>query len=250
MSLDENVPRMVVCQGAEEASRRVAGMFAEAIRANPRIVLGLATGGTPVSTYRELARMHREEGLDFSTVTTFNLDEYVGLGPDHPQSFRHFMKQHLFDHVNVDPARTYVPDGLATDIAAHAERYEERIRDAGGIDLQLLGIGSNGHIAFNEPGSPADSRTRAVDLTDDTIHANARFFNSIDEVPHHAITMGIGTIMEARQIVLMATGDGKAEAVRRAIEGEADPSHPASLLQRHDHVTFVLDDAAASGLAR
>ena len=157
------------------------------------------------------------------------------------------MQQHLFDHVNI--TQTHVPDGLAADIAKHARAYEENIRIAGGIDLQILGIGSNGHIAFNEPGSAVDSRTRAIDLTPDTISANSRFFDSIDEVPRHAITMGIGTILEAKRIVLMAMGKGKADAVKRAIEDHADVSHPASLLQQHHEVTFVLDQDAASQLA-
>jgi glucosamine-6-phosphate deaminase len=240
-------PKIVVCRDADAASGKVAEIIADAIRSQPKTVLGLATGGTPVGTYRELVRMHREDGLDFSHVTSFNLDEYIGLGPDHPQSFRHFMQQHLFDHVNI--TQTHVPDGLATDLALHARAYEENIRLAGGIDLQILGIGSNGHIAFNEPGSAADSRTRAIDLTPDTINANSRFFDSIDEVPRHAITMGIGTILEAKEIVLMAMGQGKADAVKRAIEDDPDVSHPASWLQHHDQVTFVLDRDAARQLA-
>lgn len=240
-------PKIVVCQDDDAASIKVAEIIADAIRANTRIVLGLATGGTPVDAYRELARMHQQEGLDFSEVTSFNLDEYIGLGPGHPQSFRYFMQQHLFDHVNI--RKTHVPDGLATDIAGHSAAYEEDIRGAGGIELQLLGIGSNGHIAFNEPGSAVDSRTRAIDLTPDTISKNSRFFPSIDDVPRRAITMGIGTILEARRIVLMATGKGKAAAVRRAIEEDPDVSQPASLLQCHRDVTFVLDRDAASELA-
>lgn len=242
-------PVLVVCDTPEEAARRVAERIAEAIRSQPDIVLGLATGGTPVGVYRELIRMHREESLDFSQVTSFNLDEYVGLGPEHPQSYRSFMQQQLFDHVNIEPSRTHVPDGLAADVEAHARAYEAEIEAAGGIDLQLLGIGDNGHIAFNEPGSPPDSRTRRVDLTEETIQANSRFFSSIDEVPRHAITMGIGTILEAKRIVLMATGERKAEAVARAVEGPTDPESPASQLQRADDVTFVLDKAAASDLS-
>lgn len=247
MTVGRKPPKIVVCRSPDDAAIEVAEMIAEAIRSKPESVLGLATGGTPVGTYRELVRMHREDGLDFSEVTSFNLDEYVGLGPDHPQSFRHFMQQHLFDHVNI--TNTHVPDGLASDIALHARAYEENIRIAGGIDLQILGIGSNGHIAFNEPGSAADSRTRAIDLTADTIQANSRFFDSIDEVPRHAITMGIGTILEAKRIVLMAMGEGKADAVKRAIEDDPDVSHPASWLQQHDEVTFVLDQDAARELA-
>ena len=242
-------PAIVVCDSPEEASLRVAEMIAEAIRDNPEIVLGLATGGTPIGVYRQLVRMHREQSLDFSGVTTFNLDEYVGLGPEHPQSYRTFMQEHLFDHVNLVSAKTHVPDGLAQDIAAYAQAYEDQIRAAGGIDLQLLGIGDNGHIAFNEPGSPGNSRTRRVDLTEETIQANSRFFSSADEVPRHAITMGIGTILEAKRIILMATGERKADAVEHAIQGPIDAMSPASQLQRNRQVTFVLDTAAAARLS-
>ena len=243
-------PDVIVLSDADAASRRVAEMIADVVRDRPDAVLGLATGGTPVGAYRELVRRHRETSLDFSRVTTFNLDEYVGLEPTHPQSYRAFMQQHLFDHLNVDPARTHVPSGTASNLDAHAAEYERTIRDAGGIDLQLLGIGHNGHIAFNEPGTPADSRTRVVELTESTIESNARFFETADEVPRRAITMGIGTILEARRIVLMGIGEGKAEAVRRAVEGEVDESHPASLLQKHGQVTFVLDRDAAGLLSR
>lgn len=247
MSRGRKPPKIVVCRDADAASGKVAEIIAVAIRSQPRTVLGLATGSTPVGTYRQLVRMYREDGLDFSGVTSFNLDEYIGLGPDHPQSFRHFMQQHLFDHINI--AETHVPDGRAADIDRHSRDYEENIRIAGGIDLQILGIGSNGHIAFNEPGSAVDSPTRAVDLTPDTINANSRFFDSIDEVPRRAVTMGIGTILQAKRIVLIAIGKGKADAVKRAIEGDPDLSHPASLLQQHHDVTFVLDQDAASELA-
>ncbi len=243
-----HTPTVVIRPDAMAASKFVADQLAQTIRSSPHCVLGLATGGTPIETYRELIRMHHQEGLDFSGVTTFNLDEYVGLSPTHPQSYRHFMQQHLLDHVNVDPTRTHVPDGLASDLQKLARIYEQQIADAGGIDLQLLGIGHNGHIAFNEPGAAPESRTRVVPLADQTIDKNSRFFDSIDEVPRTAVTMGIGTILEAKQIVMLATGQAKAEAVRRAIEGAADPSHPASLLQMHPHVTFVLDASAASRL--
>lgn len=248
MTTAKNAPTIIICNSASDASHRVAEMFAELIRSKSKVVLGLATGSTPVGLYEALVRMHEEDQLDFSGVTSFNLDEYVGLGPEHPQSFCRFMHQHLFDHVNI--ASTHVPDGLANDVAEQAQAYENEIRAAGGIDLQILGIGSNGHIAFNEPGSAADSRTRQIDLTPETIKANSRFFDSVDDVPRHAITMGVGTILESKRIVLMAMGEGKAEAVQRAIEGDADTSNPASLLQKHDDVTYVLDEAAASGLVK
>lgn len=249
MTKPAHSPTLVVCRDDQHASETVAKMFADLIRTQADAVLGLATGGTPVPAYRELVRMHREEALDFSDVVSFNLDEYVGLAPDHPQSFRYFMQEHLFDHINIAPANTHVPDGLSNDSDEHGRGYEKKIAEAGGIELQLLGIGHNGHIAFNEPGSPVDSRTRVVDLAEDTVQANARFFESIEQVPRQGITMGIGTILESRRIVLLATGSGKAEAVQRAIEGPSEPSHPASLLQQHPSVTFVIDDAAASHLA-
>jgi glucosamine-6-phosphate deaminase len=190
--------------------------------------------------------MHREEGLDFSRVTTFNLDEYSGLGADHPCSFHTFMHRHLFDHINIDASRIHIPDGLAADPVSHAQGYEHSIRSAGGIDLQILGIGHNGHIAFNEPGSAADSRTRLVHLTHDTIEKNSRFFDSIDDVPRTALTMGIGTILDAKRILLLAMGPGKAEAVCRAIQGERSVNNPASLLQTHHDVTYILDQSAAA----
>ncbi|MFK8113586.1 MAG: glucosamine-6-phosphate deaminase [Rubripirellula sp.] len=246
--MNASPPQVLVCRDAQIASQRVAELIRDSIRANPRIVLGLATGGTPVDTYRELVRMHREEGLDFSQVTSFNLDEYIGLGPEHPQSFRFFMQAQLFDHVNIDPAKTFVPNGLGTDVEAEAAEYERRITSAGGIDLQLLGIGGNGHIAFNEPGSTVDCRTRQIELTDSTINANARFFQSIDQVPRTAVTMGIGTILEAKRIVLLAMGESKSAAIEQAVRGKLDSSNPASLLQTHNDVLFVLDNAAAKGL--
>ncbi len=239
-------PTMLVCPDAESASLKAAELFAEAIRVKPNIVLGLATGGTPVAMYRHLVRMHRNESLDFSRVHSFNLDEYLGLPPDHPQSYRAFMQKNLFDHINIDPANTHVPDGLTKDPERHTAEYESLIRRAGGIDLQLLGIGHNGHIAFNEPGSAADSRTRVIELAEDTIRFNARFFDSIDAVPHQAITMGIGTILQSRQIVMLAIGADKAEAVRRAVKEAPSIECPASLLQTHPHVTFVVDQAAVS----
>ncbi len=238
----------IVKADGEQASHAVADLIAAQIRRKADSVLGLATGGTPVQTYRRLIKMNRGGEVDFSGVTSFNLDEYIGLRGDHPQSFRAFMNEQLFDHINIDLARTFVPDGCAADVAAHCAKYESMIESAGGIDLQLLGLGHNGHIAFNEPGSPRDSRTRQVDLTPETIEKNARFFDSIDEVPCHAITMGIATILDARQIVLLATGAGKADAVAKMLEGPVDESHPASLLRNHDHVTVVLDQDAAGGL--
>lgn len=237
---------VIVCADPESASQKTAELISNAVRMRPRIVLGLATGGTPIDMYRRLALMHEQDGLDFSGVTSFNLDEYIGLSADHPQSYRMFMQQKLFDNINIKSENTFVPDGLAADPKQHAADFESSIAKAGGIDLQLLGIGQNGHIAFNEPGSTADSRARVIELTTATIQSNARFFESENEVPKTAITLGIGTILEAKRIVLLATGNSKATAIHRALEGKPDISHPASLLQKHDDVTFVVDEAAGS----
>jgi glucosamine-6-phosphate deaminase len=242
--------RVIIESDAEAASRRAARFVAELIRKKPNCVLGLATGSTPLAAYRELIRLHREEQLDFSQVTTFNLDEYVGLGPTHPQSYRHFMQQNLFDHINVDSNRTNVPDGRALDFESHCRQYEQRIRDAGGIDLQVLGVGSDGHIAFNEPGSSLGSRTRLKTLTSETIRDNARFFGGEDKVPRLAVTMGVGTILESRRCVLLAFGPHKAAAVRDSVEGPVTAQVTASALQLHREVIGIFDEAAARLLVR
>ncbi|GIW91202.1 MAG: glucosamine-6-phosphate deaminase [Pirellulaceae bacterium] len=242
--------RIIIEPDYEAGSRRAAQLIAHLVRQKPDCVLGLATGGTPLGVYRELARMHREEGLDFSRVTTFNLDEYVGLDPTHPQSYRFFMQQHLFDHINIDPSRINIPDGRALDFERFCRSYEERIREAGGIDLQLLGLGRDGHIAFNEPGSSLGSRTRLKMLTPETIRDNARFFGSEELVPRLAVTMGVGTILEARRCLLLAFGEAKADAVQRTVEGPVTAQVTASALQLHRDVVVVLDEAAASRLER
>ena len=233
-------------------SRTAAQFVAAVVRRKPTCVLGLATGSTPLGMYGELIRMHREEGLDFSRVVTFNLDEYVGLSGTHPQSYRHFMQQNLFDHINIDPRNTHVPDGRALDFESYCEQYEKLIADEGGIDLQVLGIGSDGHIAFNEPGSSLGSRTRLKTLTEETVRDNARFFGSEKEVPRLAITMGVGTILESRQCLLLAAGESKARAIRDTIEGPITAQVTASALQLHRDVIAVLDEEArpAAGAAR
>lgn len=233
----------------EEMSQHAARMIAERIKAKPNLVLGLATGSTPVGTYQELVRLHKEEGLDFSQVRSFNLDEYLGIAGDHDQSYRYFMNTNLFDHINIDKANTRVPDGTAADPAASCQQYEEDIKAAGGIDFQVLGIGGNGHIAFNEPGSSRDSRTRVVDLDDATIEANSRFFDSIDDVPKQAISMGMATIMETKEVILLANKANKADAIVKTIEGPVTEEVPASLLQEHPNVTFMVEKGAASKLA-
>lgn len=230
----------------ESASARVAGFIVEQIRRKPASVLGLATGGTPERTYELLVEKVDAGHLSFSQATTFNLDEYVGLRPDHPQSYHAYMRSRLFGATDFDAERTHLPNGTANDLPDAGRQYEALIAEAGGIDLQLLGLGANGHIGFNEPGATEDSRTRVVDLTEETIAANARFFDSPEDVPRRALTMGIATILEAREIVLIATGESKAEAVERALCGPVTPQMPASFLQRHPSVMFALDEAAAS----
>lgn len=233
----------------EEMSRHAARMIAERIKAKPNLVLGLATGSTPVGTYQELIRLHKEEGLDFSQVGSFNLDEYLGIAGDHDQSYRYFMNANLFDHINIDKANTRVPDGTAADPAASCRQYEDDIKAAGGIDFQVLGIGGNGHIAFNEPGSSRDSRTRVVDLDEGTVKDNSRFFDSIDDVPKQAISMGMATIMETKEVILLANKANKADAIVKTIEGPVTEEVPASLLQEHPNVTFMVEKEAASKLA-
>lgn len=237
--------KVVIKPTSDEMSRAAARIFADRIRKKPNIVLGLATGSTPVKMYKELIRMHKEEGLDFSKVLTFNLDEYLGLSGDHDQSYRYFMNDNLFNHINIKKENTRVLNGKAKDPAKECKQFEEAIRKAGGIDIQLLGIGGNGHIAFNEPGSAKNSRTRVVDLDERTIQDNSRFFKSANEVPRQALSMGIGTIMEAKEIVLIADKASKAEAVSKSVEGPVTERVPASLLREHQNVTFVVDKDAA-----
>lgn len=240
------IPKIVTLSSPDEVADHVAGSIAAAIERQPNLVLGLPTGGTPVATYRRLVDQHRTRRVDFARVVTFNVDEYLGLGSHHVQSFRYFMQRQLFDHINISLANTHVPDGMAKDPDLAAADYERKIQSAGGIGLQLLGIGINGHIGFNEPGAGIDSRTRSVMLADETIHANARFFDSVAEVPTAAITMGIGTILESKRIVLVATGEGKADALVAMVRGPVTSVCPASFLRTHPDVTLVIDEAAAS----
>jgi glucosamine-6-phosphate deaminase len=235
---------IVIQPGCEAATAIAARIIARLIREKPSAVLGLATGGTPLLLYRELAKMN----LDWRKVTTFNLDEYAGLPPSHPQSYHTFMRENFFRHINIAEKNTHIPDGIAKDIPAMCERYEKKIRAAGGIDLQLLGIGTDGHIGFNEPSSSLASRTRLKTLTPRTRRDNARFFEGETNVPHHAITMGIGTILEARHCLLLAFGAKKSRAVAEAVEGPVTANNPASVLQMHPKVTFCVDAPAASRL--
>lgn len=241
---------MIIQKDAEQASVVAARIVGRLVREKPDAVLGLATGSTPVRLYRELIRLHREEGLDFSRVTTFNLDEYVGLAPDHPASYRVFMQVNLFDHVNIPASNVHIPDGTASDIPAHCQAYEDAITAAGGIDLQVLGIGSDGHLGFNEPTSSLASRTRIKTLTEGTRRDNACFFASIRDVPRHCITMGMGTILDSRVCLLLAFGAAKANAVAKSVEGPITAMIPGSALQLHRHVHVLLDEAAAAGLEK
>lgn len=229
-------------------SKEAATIVADRIRRKPNLVLGLATGSTPLGLYNELIRMHKEEGLSFAKVTTFNLDEYVGLPRTHDQSYYYFMWENFFKHIDINPRYIHVPDGMANDVEAHCEWYDNEIKRWGGIDLQILGIGANGHIAFNEPGSSLGSRTRIKTLTEQTIRDNARFFKSMDEVPRLAITMGIGTIMEAKEVILLAHKASKAEAIKAAVEGPITHMVPASIIQMHRKAYVIVDKEAASKL--
>ena len=242
----------IIIQPTPEAGSIIAArIIAKLVRSKPDCVLGLATGSTPLATYRELVRMHREDGLDFSKVTTFNLDEYVGLPPEHSQSYHAFMDEHFFRHVNVPRERIHIPDGMARDVPGECAHYEEAIRAAGGIDLQLLGIGSDGHIGFNEPTSSLASRTRIKTLTERTRADNARFFGGdLAQVPFHCITMGVGTIMASREVLMLAFGANKADAVAGAAEGPITAMNPASMLQMHPVARCVVDEAAAAKLSR
>ena len=229
----------------EEASISAAQVIAEIVKAKPDCVLGLATGSSPINTYRELIRINKDGEISFKNVKSVNLDEYVGLTPDHDQSYRYFMDTNLFNHIDIDKANTNVPSGLAADPAAECKRYDDVIASMGGIDIQVLGIGNNGHIGFNEPDSHFPKTTSLVDLTDSTIDANSRFFASRDLVPTKAISMGIGQIMAADKILLLAFGSGKAEILEKALFGPVTPEVPASILQFFGGEVVVCADEAA-----
>lgn len=230
----------------EALSQKAADIIAAQIILKPDCVLGLATGSTPIGTYEHLVRKYQEGTLDFSQVSSVNLDEYKGLDGTNDQSYRYFMNTNLFDHVNIDKARTNVPDGLEPDAAKACSDYDQIIENAGGIDLQLLGLGHNGHIGFNEPADAFACGTQCVDLTESTINANKRFFASEDDVPRQAYTMGIGSIMKARKILVVVSGEDKAEILKKVVCGPITPQVPASVLQLHPDVTIVADEAALS----
>ena len=237
--------KLIVVNNYEELSKVAAKEFSKIIKEKENAVLGLATGGTPVGMYKELIKMYEKKELNFSKITTVNLDEYIGLNPEHNQSYRYFMNNNLFNHINIDKSNTFVPNGLAEDLEAQCKEYDQKIVELGGIDIQLLGVGNNGHIAFNEPNSELSSGTHIISLTDNTIEANARFFDNIDDVPRKAITMGVGGIMKAKKIILIASGESKAEAIKGIFSGKITTANPATMLQMHRDVTVIVDEAAA-----
>jgi len=239
---------VVIASGAE-AARLAADAIERLLLARPTAVLGLATGSSPLAVYGELARRHVQQGLSFAHARAFMLDEYVGLAADHPERYRNVIDREIAGRVDFAPDAVHGPDGLADDLVEACRAYEQAIADAGGVDLQLLGIGTDGHVAFNEPGSSLASRTRIKTLTRQTREDNARFFDDdVDQVPTHCLTQGLATIMSARHLVLLATGRGKAEAVHQLVEGPVSALWPATILQHHPHVTVLVDDAAASRL--
>lgn len=240
--------RIQIVKDYDTLSKKAAKMLASQVILKPKSVLGLATGSTPIGTYRELISMHKEGVLSFSEAVSFNLDEYYGLDVNDEQSYHYFMKQHLFDGIDIKEENINILNGKAVDVDAECHTYEKNIQDCGNIDIQLLGIGDNGHIGFNEPDEKFGVLTRLVDLEEATIKANARFFDSIDEVPTQAVSMGIKTIMNSKKILLIASGENKAEAIYKMVKGDVTPGMPASVLQLHPDVVVIVDEAAASML--
>ena len=233
----------------DDMSRKAAEFVAEKVRSNPSLNLGLATGGTPVGLYDYLIKDHYKNHTSYRHVTTFNLDEYIGLSGENPYSYRYFMNEHLFDHIDIVKANTYVPQGDGNNPEKQCIEYEKLIMKHGGVDLQILGIGSNGHIGFNEPGTSFQSETHITELTQSTREANARFFNHINNVPSHAITMGIASIMRSKEILLLISGINKKDALTQLLTGEPNENFPASILETHPHVTLIADAEALGNAA-
>lgn len=240
--------RLIRAKNYDDMSLKAANIIAAQVSLNPKSVLGLATGSTPIGTYRHLVEWYQKGELDFGKAVSINLDEYCGLSGDHPQSYRRFMQENLFDHISIRPENTWVPDGMTTDVDAMCDGYERTIEELGGVDLQLLGLGHDGHIGFNEPCDHFPVRTHEVALTESTRRANARFFAGEDEVPTAAYTMGVGTVMAARRVLMIVTGGDKADILHRAFCGPVTPWVPASILQFHPDVTLICDEAAWSGM--
>ena len=239
--------KIVVCESYEEMSRKGAEVIAELLKNKPTCVLGLATGSTPVGMYNRLAELNKAGKIDFSEVKTYNLDEYYPIKPTDPQSYRYFMNKNLFDNINIDKANTHVLNGETTDTLAECTAYDAAIEAAGGIDIQVLGIGNNGHIGFNEPASELIAATHVQALTENTIEANSRFFNSADEVPKHALTMGMAPIMKAKRIIILISGKNKHAALKELLSGVITTNNPATVLHLHNDVTLVCDDDAYNG---
>lgn len=238
--------KVIIVENYEEMSKLAATTIKNVITKKPNAILGLATGSTPIGTYKELIKMNKCNEIDFSKVTTVNLDEYIGLSEKDTQSYRYFMNENLFNNINIKKENTFVPNGLAKDIQEEGENYDKKIDALGGIDVQILGIGNNGHIAFNEPDDVLTSGTHLTHLTESTIMANSRFFDSIDEVPKTAITMGLGQIMKSKKILLLAHGESKAEAVKEVLSGIITSKNPATMLQMHNDVTIIIDKTIGS----
>ncbi|AIE61316.1 glucosamine-6-phosphate deaminase [Bacillus methanolicus] len=228
----------------DQLSKIAASKIIEKVRANPKATIGLATGSTPIGVYKLLIEDHKTNGTTYKQVSTVNLDEYIGISRDDPNSYHYFMREQLFNHIDIPLEQTYIPNGMAEDFLLECTRFESVIHELGGVDVQLLGIGQNGHIGFNEPGTSFKSRTHVVTLAESTRKANSRFFPSLDDVPTHAITMGIATIMDSKEIILLASGASKAKAIARLVHGEVDEDFPASALKLHKNVTIIADIAA------
>ncbi len=241
--------KIIICNDYYEMSRRAAYMIAGEIIQKPETVLGMATGDTPKGLYSNLVDMYKNNDLDFSEVTTFNLDEYYGFPPEHHQSYAFFMREHLINHININPDNFNMLEGCVSDVDQECKQFEEKIIQAGGIDIQILGIGNNGHIGFNEPDSYFEPHTRMVDLDESTIEANKRFFESYEEVPRTALSMGISTIMKSKKVVLLASGLAKAAIIEKLITGKIDPMLPASVLKLHNDVVLIIDKEAATNIS-
>lgn len=242
--------RIIATMDYQEMSRKAANIISAQVILNPNSVLGLATGSSPIGTYKQLIEWYNKDDIDFSLVKTVNLDEYKGMSPDNPQSYSYFMLKNLFEHININLENVHIPSGLAGDTQTECRRYDEIIKSLGGVDLQLLGLGNNGHIGFNEPDNNFIRTTHCVSLSQSTIDANSRFFQNSEEIPRYAYTMGIGTIMESNKIVVIVNGKGKAQILKEVIEGPITPSVPASILQLHKDVTVIADQEALSLLNR
>lgn len=228
----------------DEMSEKACAFVTERLKQRNDLVMGFATGSTPEGLYQRLIEKYRKQEITFKDVVSFNLDEYIGLDKDHPNSYYYFMREKLFDHVDISFDNVNIPNGAASDLEAECQAFEAKIKQAGGIELQILGIGGNGHIGFNEPGTPFTSRTQVVDLASSTIKANSRFFDSIEEVPTQAVSMGIGTIMESKEILLLASGETKRDAMTAVLRGDITEDVPATVLQKHPNVTIIADEAA------